>query len=562
MLPIRTTIKKATATPRGKILAGGILLILAAGITLTIAYWNVIKKGFIRNKVKAAVYEKSNKLYDIHYDDMELDEVSGYLSITHMKLRYDSAQYKILQQKNQEPPILFQIEIPSISISGVKTPQALLNKEIVGAKLHISQPVIDIIYTRKGQDSSKSIPTQEVYKQILGELKQIKIDTLLITGARIITRDLKTGRQKLLLLGTDILLRDLVIDSVSNMDTTRLMFAKHIDMHCSKLSWTTPNKLYAFSIDSVRLLSDQQMAAAKSFTIIPALGEEAYAKKKGVQADRFDIDLNNITIHQLNFQELFREHIIADNVVLTNSSIKIYRDMTLPPDGKRRIGTYPQQRIAQIPMPVELKSLTLKNTYIEYKEKGRIVQQVGKVIFRNLNGTFHNITNKKTLIAKNNLLTADINAIFLHKYPVKTQWKFYMSNPKGRFDVQGQLGALNAKDANEIIVPLGGARIEKGRVNTLNFNFKADDYGMGGTVKILYEDLKVSVLKKDDETNKLRKRKLASLGVNVLVKNNNPSGNKPPRIANIYFERDTTRSMFHMSWKTLMKGITETAMPK
>ncbi|MBX2925128.1 MAG: hypothetical protein KF746_23205 [Chitinophagaceae bacterium] len=560
MLPLHNKIKKATATPKGKIITGVVLLLFSGGIAITVIYWNMIKKSFIRNKVKTTVQEKSNRLYDIHYDDMEMDEVSGNLQISNMKLHYDSAQSKLLEEQNQEPPILFQIEIPLISITGVKTPQALLNRQISGTKLHISNPVINIIYTRKGQDSSKSIPTEAVYKQILGELSQIKIDTLLISNAHIITHDLKTGRQQLKLSGVHIQLRDLVIDSTSNNDPTRLMFAKHLDIQCGKLSWATPNKSYSFSIDSIQLISDQQMAAAKSFKIIPALGEEAFAKKKGVQADWFKIDLNNITISQLNFHELLRENILAGNVMLSRSSIKIYKDMTLPPDGKSRIGTYPQQRIAQIPIPIELKTLQLKNTYLEYKEKGRIVQKTGRVIFKNLNGTFHNISNKKSAIAKNNLLTADLNAVFLHKYPVKTQWKFYLSNPKGRFDVKGQLGALDARDANEIIVPLGGARVDKGKLDALSFDLKADDYGMEGSVKILYKDLKVSVLKKDEATRELKKRKLASVGVNLLVKNNNPSGNKPPRIANIHFERDTTRSMFHMSWKTLMKGIKETAM--
>lgn len=234
--------------------------------------------------------------------------------------------------------------------------------------------------------------------------------------------------------------------------------------------------------------------------------------------------------------------------------------MTLPPDGKSRIGTYPQQRIMQIPVPVELNKLVLKNTYVEYKEKGRIVQKIGKVIFKNLNGTFYNITNRKSLIKKNNLLTADIDAIFLHQYPVQTHWTFYISSPKGRFDVKGALGSLDATAANEIIVPLGGAKVEKGHISKLDFDLKADDYGMDGMVKILYEDLKISVLKKDDETKELKKKKLASFGANLLVKDNNPSGKKPPRIANIHFDRDTTRSMFHMSWKTLMKGIKETAM--
>ncbi len=128
---------------------------------------------------------------------------------------------------------------------------------------------------------------------------------------------------------TTLMLRDLAIDSIANRDTTRLMFAKYIDIDCGKLSWNAPNRLYTFSIDSIRLRSENKTVEAKSFKVIPSLGEEAYARKKGVQADRFNIDLNNIAINDINFQELFKENITADNIVLNNSSIKIYRDMTL-----------------------------------------------------------------------------------------------------------------------------------------------------------------------------------------------------------------------------------------
>jgi len=83
---------------------------------------------------------------------------------------------------------------------------------------------------------------------------------------------------------------------------------------------------------------------------------------------------------------------------------------------------------------------------------------------------------------------------------------------------------------------------------------------MGGKVKLLYNDLKISVLKKDENTKELKKKKLASFGANLLIKNDNPSPHGSVRIATAHFERDTTRSMFHMSWKTLMDGVKASVM--
>ena len=245
--------------------------------------------------------------------------------------------------------------------------------------------------------------------------------------------------------------------------------------------------------------------------------------------------------------------------ITSGSHIKIYRDMTRKPDGKSRLGTYPQQRIVQIPIPVSIKKLALLNSYIEYKEKGRIMEKKGKVIFADLNGTFINITNEYAG-NKQHVLTANINANFLHRYPVKTTWSFYLNNKRGRFDVLGQLGSLDATGLNQLLEPLGGVKINKGRINQLSFNLKADNYSMKGPVKFLYNNLKVSVLKKDEETKELKKNKLVSIGANMLIYDDNPSKNKPVRIGEAYFERDTTRSMFHMCWKTLMDGIKSSAV--
>ncbi|MCC6287044.1 MAG: hypothetical protein IT249_04100 [Chitinophagaceae bacterium] len=558
MLPLHKKVKKATSTPKGKIIFSAILLSIAGAIALSVIYWNTIKKTFIREKVSAAVQDKSDRLYSIHYDDMELNEVDGFLFIKNLSLNYDTAKYKALQNKDI-PGTLFRLTVPSIKVTGVQTPQALLTKEIIGRKVEIKEPVIDIIYTRKGDDSTKGIPANEVYRQILGNLQLIKVDTFLVTGAKIITRDLTTGEQKLLLMDTHLELRDVAIDSVSNKDTSRLLFSKHLLVNCSKLSWTSRDKLYRYSLDSIILNSDDHHISTKSFKIIPQLDEIKFAQRKVYQADRYDIALHDIEIEKINFPDLLKEKIYAESITIRNSSIKIYRDMTRKPDGKSRIGTYPQQRVAQIPVSVTVEKLILKNSYVEYKERGRLMQKIGKVIFADLNGTFLNITNEKSA-GKQDVLTADINANFLHRYPVKTTWNFYLNNRRGRFDVAGQLGSLDATGLNQLLEPLGGVKINKGRINQLSFHLKADNYSMKGPVKFLYNGLKVSVLKKDEETKELKKNKLVSMGANMLIYDDNPTKNKPVRIGEADFKRDTTRSMFHMCWKTLMEGIKSSAI--
>src|SRR4030095_15116601 len=154
--------------------------------------WNTHKQGIIRNKLETAVRKKSNGLYQIKYDSLAMDEIAGYLSISNMNLSYDSSCYMDLEKSGMSPSILMNIHIPEISVSGVKTGRALIGNEIVGRKLEVKNPVINIIYTNAGKDSSMVVPSKEIYEQLLGNLDLIQADTVQISGAEITTSNLKT----------------------------------------------------------------------------------------------------------------------------------------------------------------------------------------------------------------------------------------------------------------------------------------------------------------------------------------------------------------------------------
>src|SRR5258705_11253165 len=180
---IKSKLKKVT-TPKGRIIAFSIFIFFTAIIIGGLWYWNTHKKAIIKNKMETAVRKKSDGLYKIQYDSLEMDEVNGYLSISHMTLLYDSVRYIELQKLDKAPSILISIHIPNITISGVKTPKTLINDQIVGRKLELKDPLINIMYANSGKDSSRVAPTKEVYEQILGNLDFIQVDTVLITGGQ------------------------------------------------------------------------------------------------------------------------------------------------------------------------------------------------------------------------------------------------------------------------------------------------------------------------------------------------------------------------------------------
>lgn len=560
MQTLQKKLEKVTSTPKRKIIFFSLLSLILTVIAGSIVYWNIYKKQIIHNELENAIREKTGGLYILKYDTLRLDEVAGDLSVANLRLVYDSSKYITRLKAGNAPPILLKIEIPSLTVSGVKTPRALLNKEIVGKNIHIKSPVIQIIYTNTGKDSSRNVPTKEVYDQVLGDLDMIKVDTVEISGAQIITRNIQTGKETLQLKNTTIRLSNVAVDSKSKADASRFLFARQFFFYSENISWPSADRLYHYSADSISLDSEKRSAYIKKFLIDPQLSEDAFVKSLPVQNDRFDFVLASIQVHHIDMQQLFKESLFVDSILIGSSSFKIYRDLSIPRDKKNRIGSYPHQALSKIPIPVQIKKMILSNSFVEYKEKNTRTNQAGKIQFHDIAATITNVANTDEAIRKNNVMTAEVATRFLNKASFKVTWLFYLEHPKGRFDVKGNLGSMLLKEINPVIQPMGPAKIEDGYINDLQFNLAGNDYGINGTVKVLYENLKITVLEKEKGSRKLEKKPLASFAANIVIKNSNPAGQKEePRVINVEMERNTNRSIFYLIWKSLFKGIKETA---
>ena len=559
MQTIKTKLKKVAALPKGRIIAFSILIFFIVIIIGGIWYWNTQKKGIIRNKMEAAVLEKSDGLYKIKYDNLEMDEIAGNLFISKMNLSYDSSRYMDLVKISKEPSILLNIFIPGIRVSGVSTPKALIYNEISGRKLEIIDPVINITYTNSQDDSNRVVPMKEIYEQILSGLDLIQADTVLISGAQIITSSHKTKKISIQIQDAFITMMNVKIDRNSNADTTRMFFAKEISVTCKKLAWLSANDLYNFSADSITINSISRQLHVKSFRVIPALNEEAFVKAIPVQNLRYDLSFSNIQMQNINLSQLFEQNIMADSMLIGAADFKMYCDLGITHKKKNRVGYYPHQAIQKIPVPFRVGKIILANGFFEYKERNRISRMSGKVQFYHINTNISNFTNDKKSIAVNNVMTVNMTSSFLNKTPFNVSWLFYLLHPKGRFDLKGSVGPMEGSWLNSFAEPMGDISIRKGKLSYAEFNFQGDDYNMDGILKMPYKDLKVAMLEKDKGSKEKDKKSVMSLLANILIINSNIKKNKDVQAVQVHLDRDVNYSIFNFSWKTLRKGITQTA---
>jgi hypothetical protein len=293
----------------------------------------------------------------------------------------------------------------------------------------------------------------------------------------------------------------------------------------------------------------------KSFTVKPMFTEAAFSKTLEKQEVLYNMEFNNIELSGIDTRLLITQKRLEAEIATLQPVLKIYIDRTVAEDTASKVGKYPHQLIRKIKFPFSIKTVIIKNGMVAYTEKAVVSDQPGTVFFKNINGTVSNLTNINDLINTNNLLVVDASASFMGVSQMHTVWKLPLNSNNGAFDVSGTAGAFNAVSLNPLIEPLGMASIKRGRVNKLTFNMTGTDLVTRGSSTLLYNDLKIEVLKID--SGDMKKKGLKSLVANVLMKDKNPQ-NGVVRTDEINFERDKTKSFFSLLWKSIFSAAKKT----
>jgi hypothetical protein len=534
------------------------ILLVVAGFVI---YKNW-RRDFLRKKIPNLVFLKSDSLYRITYADLYVDEVEGEIVIKNLQL-YPDTTYK----KTTDPTFprnLLRVLVPELHVTGVQTDAALLNKEITATKITLNQPVVTM-YTNKGapkiQRKDSGSTTEEIYKVLLRGLQKISVDTILIAGADYHICNWLDGDTLFNGKTIDAHLYHIRISDSTSKDTSLVLFAKESDLTVNRIRINDKKGLYQYLLNDVQVHSTEKAVTVKNVFIEPMLNEAAFMRASKWQTDRLNFDFTGIRFTGMNIQALLDGDLVANQLIIKDALFKIFRDKSYPykPGGATKAANYPHQKFAGIPVDVALRKVVIQHGFIEYKEKNPLTAASGKVQFNSVQATLHNVTNREADLRNNPVSTVHFTGRFLDQIPITTTLQLYPGNSRGKFTVRGAMEGVDATFFNNITKPMALMKIHSGRVNRLEFNLTGNNYAGNGTVLLLYEDLKIKLLKQDkDHKNEFEVKGLASLLANISIKNNNPTKNNPPRVAAVALARNDSKSMFNLIWKSIFSGVIKT----
>ncbi len=248
------------------------------------------------------------------------------------------------------------------------------------------------------------------------------------------------------------------------------------------------------------------------------------------------------------------------NMLLNKGTVEIYGNPNHPVDKADKVKSFPKVGLYKINADMRIDTVLLRHINVIYSEYNSKSNQTGSISFNNTNGRFLNITTNQAALQKNNISTAQLTTYFMNRGKLDLNFVFSLTDENNSFSYKGHLGPMDLKTVNTATMPLTMVKITSGTVKQLDFDIHADQHKANGKVTVLYNDLKVSLLKPDTVFDDLKRKTLESLYANLFIlKHNNPdAAGKQPRSFYVNYIRTPETPFFKFIWQTLLSGLKPT----
>nr|NQU90389.1 hypothetical protein [Bacteroidota bacterium] len=239
-----------------------------------------------------------------------------------------------------------------------------------------------------------------------------------------------------------------------------------------------------------------------------------------------------------------------------------YRDKNDPFDFDN-FPKLPQQSIGAIKNYLNIRKIEVKNSQIVYEELAENAENAGKVHISKVYGSLYNITNDRKAISKSGRMKWDLQGMLFNQGELKLEVDFPADLTSGNFTFQGRIGPMEMTAFNEMTEPNAYIRIDQGALDSMIFTTQAGEDYSEGELLMVYQDLKLKILKKEAEAKNDVQGFISSLA-NAVIRSFNPHKKKhgsPADTASIFFVRDKNKSIFNYMVKSLLSGIKGSVVP-
>lgn len=532
----------------GSIVAAILLLALVVNY-----YWSPI----LASRVKKIVLTSSDSLYNVSFSDAQLHVLRGEIDIDNIVFTPDTAVYNRRKQQHLAPNNLVELRVKRLVLSHMHPFRLYFQRKLDIGMVMLKEPEVKVSYQLNHTKDTLIKDRRTTWQKLSKTLESVHIGEIRIGDIKLTYTDYSGDGKPAItkLREMSIGATDLLIDSTTQADRSRMLYCRNIDVALANFSSRSPNGLYNYQIKNVELSTQTSKLVVLGLDIQPVKAEVFFDK---TYHDRFRIHLDSLQLNHFDYQTYHKYRIFnASSVEMNSGSLEITGNPRQSPNTQNRIKSFPNIALSQLHADINIDSVVAHRINVSYTEFNQKTNKTGTVTFDNTEGHITRITTDKDSLKKNSHCVARISSRFMNTGNLYFLVDLDLAATDGAFSYKGTLGPMKLQAINQATMPLALVKFNSGNVNSVTFDIKANAKNARGRMSATYNNLTVTVLKADTAHDRLKRMTIASLFANIMVlKHDNPDdANDPPRTVNINYYRPDTVAFFGSIWKTLLSGF-------
>lgn len=530
-----------------------IYIIISIGVIIGLIYLSsgLILKSILQKKIEN---QHVADIYKIKFKNAYFDIFNMGISITDLELSPDSTEE--IQSTYKYHKYIAHIKIKRAAITSFNLLLFIQEKQIDINKIRIIKPHLKL-YKNKGFVNQKS-PRQQKPDSLQKEaaIDYISLEEILIKDLNLEYYINSTERPDLSIKRINIALMNPVIDHKQFPQLNKVLTVDDIKMNLQGISFFDKKGFYDIKLENIIYDDENSSFTLNNLSISPLLSKKEFAKKSPFQIDRFDGDVKQIIINHIDIPLLLDKGVLAiEDISVENANFEIYRDKNYP-FKTTNAPKMPQQAIRSIKQELEINSIDINNATIVYMETAEGVNKPGKIEFKNTTAHISDFGNTKDWQSIKEM-KIKVQTLVYGKGKLNAQFNFPLAS--NTFYFSGQLAKTQMSIFNEMTINAAGVKVKEGTIEKMSFDVVATSTKATGDLSLYYHDLRIALLKEEDENGQVKERKMLNfLANNLLVPVQNPNKKEQFYEAQIEFDRVKNKGVLNYLWKSVFSGIKDT----
>jgi len=540
-------------------IAAALLIIVVIGASYLSRHW----KPILDAQLKAAIIRSTDSLYLIAYDGLDFNLITGNASIKNLRLTADTNRYTQLERRRQAPDNIYNIGIADLRIRKFHPRRILTERKLHIDDIVIDTPSIHVINKYHVYNDTVAARRDErtLYQRISDILLEVSVSRIAFNGIQFkFSKMTDSSRNETELHDLNVLVSDVLIDSLSQFDTTRFYHTRAIEVDMPGLRYETPDSFYYISFDRLQIATLYRRLTLSGLKYAPRMSKAEYFKRKQQAKDMVVLAFPTIRLEDIDLQRFVHsQEVHAGSLHIDSGTVAIANDLRYPKEQANKIGKSPHQLLLKLKQPIKIDSVLIGNVDISYAEVSRKYRKEGKITFDRTSGVFRNVTNDSAALTQNPTMEADLTTHIMNTGRLNVAFTFDMLDKRGGHTYKGTLGPMDGKPLNRVVTPLLNAEVASANIKGLRFDVRADDRRARGTLRFDYNNMRLNLLTNEQRGERSSMKVVSFLANSFIINDSNPDANGKYHTGRINFVRPESFSFFKALWQSLLQGIKECA---